>query len=267
MSDQNKEMQAQLDKLIQEKPNMQAYMQSMNASAFPKGTEHPTSSGISSVPKRITVKAIPEQFPINTPPNEQAADTQADAESADSSEDSSDEDEKYTKAEWLEWFKANSQDYPKAPNDHSDQDEKSSEEHEHQKRKFRELFPPEGRVRNRDIPKAHEADSISFDNWPSHRKEKTLRIDTFRIIATSSVDPDNCFKWLHAIKKAVSMEDLPRTPLIFKQSEPKILKAGMKCCKEPFKSEIKILCEKRRNTKIIPVCCLVLKSSGECYKK
>ena len=56
MSDQNKEMQAQLDKLIQEKPNMQAYMQSMNASAFPKGTEHPTSSGISSVPKRITVK-------------------------------------------------------------------------------------------------------------------------------------------------------------------------------------------------------------------
>jgi len=42
------------------------------------------------------------------------------------------------------------------------------------------------------------------------------------------------------------MEDLPRTPLIFKQSEPKILKAGMKCCKEPFKSEIKTLVRKAK---------------------
>ena len=37
--------------------------------------------------------------------------------------------------------------------------------------------------------------------------------------------------------------------------------------KSNLRAKSKLLCEKRRNTKIIPVCCLVLKSSGECYKK
>ena len=110
--------------------------------------------------------------------------------------------------------------------------------------KFRDPFPPEDRVRNRDIPKAHEAESLNFDNWPSHRKEKTWRVETFRTIATSSVDPDNCLVWLHAIRKAISIEDLPKTPLVFKQLDTKILKAGIKCCKEPFKSEIKTLVRK-----------------------
>ncbi len=250
---ENVELQAQLNKLLQEKAVMQEQMQSQHDLASSKSIADPTHKRMQSVPKRTTVSETPEVFILSPTPKEKA--TLPNTESVSSSEESSDEEDntqaKYTDSEWRQWYKTH------PPTHVSDSDDESSEEairseHEKKKKEFREIFPLDGRIRKGDIPKAHEAESISFDNWPSHRKEKTWRTDTFRTIATSSVDPDNCFKWLIAIKKAVSIKDLPKTPIIFKQLEPKILKAGIKCCKEPFKTDIKTLVRKAQENEDDP---------------
>ena len=239
----NGQLQTQLDELIRENAEMQ---NRMNAAAASKKER-------SEAKRTVT-------YEINTPPEVSPTieelsqeSSQEDSSSKDSSsEDPSDEDESDShtkpkekkKRNGVDGTKKNPQRVPQPPEGATDEEKKKSEAHEKQKREFRELFPPEGRKRSRDTPKAHEAESVSFEGWPSHRKEKTWRFNAFRNIATASVHPNNCLKWLKLIQKAASIEDLPETPAIFEQLETKILKAGIKCCKGTFKDDIMTLIHK-----------------------
>ena len=221
---ENVKLKAQLDQLLQEKSQMQNQMNGLS------------STRSNSLPKQVTLIEVPEYI-MHTPPNEQEDNAQAEEESSSEAESSSEDsdDTPYTKRQWRAWYAANPQEIPHP---------ESQEDHAKKKKAFREIFPLGGDIKHRNIPKPHEAESLTFDHWPSHRKEKTWRVETVRLIATSSIDPDACLKWLKAIRTAPTVKNLPITPEIFKQLETKMLTAGIKCCKEPFKSEIKTLVRK-----------------------